>query len=175
MDDMSRWLGGFGWPAAFSEGYAQQWAPSVDCCETENELLITAEVPGVEMEDLEVYCTEDSLVLRGESRRSDERKEQGYYRSERRYGRFERGIPLPSWVDKDRVQASFRNGVLEVRIPKTEEAKRQMRRIPIQTGQALAGMKGGEAGAATQQPQAATEGQPESQMGQQTQGMQQNQ
>jgi HSP20 family protein len=115
----------------------------VDVYETDNEIVVKADVPGVEPEDLEVYCTEDGVVLRGESRREQGRDEGGWHRTERRYGRFERQIPLPPGARPDDAQANFRNGVLELKIPKSEEARQRVRRIPIG---GAAGAKGGEAG-----------------------------
>src|SRR5215210_1764405 len=66
------------------------WAPSVDVYESDSDIVVKADIPGVEPEDLEVYCTEDGVVLRGETRREQERDEGGWHRTERRYGRFER-------------------------------------------------------------------------------------
>jgi HSP20 family protein len=140
-EEMDRWFGGMG---GFGAGQPQRWGPSVDLSETGNELVLTADVPGVEPEDLEIYCTDNALILRGETRRDEEREDRGYHRSERHYGRFERVLPLPAEVDRDRIQANFRNGVLEVRLPKTEAARQQMRRIPIQGSKSLTGVKGGE-------------------------------
>src|SRR5437867_1612687 len=94
QEDMDRVFASFfGQPWAGGGGGAQAptgWSPSVDLSETENEIVVRAEVPGVEPEDLEVYATEDALVLRGETRRQDERQEGTVHRTERRYGRFER-------------------------------------------------------------------------------------
>jgi HSP20 family protein len=162
MNDMMDRIWGefFGGPALGGQwqgfGGIQGWSPSVDVKETENEFIVHADLPGVEPEDLEVFCADDRLILRGETRREEEKRDQGYLRSERRYGRFERVLPLPTGVKQDQIQANFRNGVLELRLPKTEEARQQMRRIPIQGAQTLAGTKGGEAGSmATQTPQPA--------------------
>jgi HSP20 family protein len=145
QDEMDRTFGSFfgqPWGGGGAQGIAN-WSPSVDVYETDKEIVVKAEVPGVEPEDIEVYCTEDALVLRGESRREDERQEGGTHRIERRYGRFERQIPLPPGAIPDQAQANFRNGVLELRIPKSEEARQRMRRIPVG---GAAGSKGGEAG-----------------------------
>jgi HSP20 family protein len=151
-------------------GGLQSWAPSVDMSETENEFVIRADVPGVEPEDLEVLCTDDRLIIRGETRREEESREQGRIRSERRYGRLERVLPLPGEVKQDQIQASFRNGVLELRLPKTEESRRRTRRIPIQGAQSLTGAKGGEVTAEQGAPSATSEsgqsGQTEAQGGQ---------
>jgi HSP20 family protein len=132
------------------------WAPSVDVYETDKEIVVKADVPGVEPEDLELYCTEDAVVLRGQTRHEDERQEGSIHRTERSYGRFERQIPLPPGTRPDEAKANFRNGVLELRIPKTEEARRRMRRIPIG---GASGAKGGEAGTMIEGQTAAPQGQ----------------
>jgi HSP20 family protein len=160
QEDMDRVFGSFLGQPWGGEGDGPQaltaWSPNVDVYETDNEIVVKADVPGVEPEDLEVTCTEDSLVIRGETRREEDREEGGWRRVERRYGRFERVIPLPPGTRPDDARASFRNGVLELRIPKTEEARQRARRIPI-TG--AAGAKGGEAGTAEGQGQQAAGGQ----------------
>ena len=154
QEDMDRMMGSF-WGQPGGEGSRQgimNWSPSVDVYEDENELVVKAEVPGVEPEDLDVTCTEDALVIRGETRREEQREVRGWRHSERRFGRFERQIPLPPGVRPDEARANFRNGILELRIPKSEESRQRVRRIPI-TG--AMGAKGGsvEGQAPGQQPQ----------------------
>jgi hypothetical protein len=117
-----------------------------------------------------VYCTDDAVVIRGETRREDDRHEGNVHRTERSYGRFERQIPLPPGVKPDEVQANFRNGVLELRIPKSEEARQRMRRIPIG---GVSGARGGEAGskggeAGSMLSQSAVGGQPAGQQAKQS-------
>jgi HSP20 family protein len=147
QDEMDRvfgqFFGGQG-PWGQGGGGMQAWSPSVDMHETENEYVVRADVPGVEPEDLELLCAEDRLILRGETRREQESRDRGLLRSERRFGRFERVLPLPPGVQQDQIQASFRNGVLELRIPKSEESRQKIHRIPIQGGRTLSGAKGGE-------------------------------
>jgi HSP20 family protein len=146
MDRMwSRFFSEPGFGGAGGFGGIERWAPSVDIDETETEYLVRADVPGVEAEDLEVVCLDDRLVIRGETRREAESRDRGRIRSERRYGRFERSLALPGDVKPDAIQANFRNGVLELRLPKSEESRQKARRIPIQGAQAMAGSKGGEA------------------------------
>lgn len=110
----------------------------------------------MEPEDLELYCTPEAVVLRGENRHEDERQEGSIHRTERSYGRFERQIPLPPGARPDEAKANFRNGVLELRIPKTEEARQRMCRIPIG---GTSGSKGGEAGTMIEGHTAAPQGQ----------------
>jgi HSP20 family protein len=158
QDEMDRWFGGMGGFGGIGGGFPQAFMPSVDMRETENEVVVKADVPGVEPEDLEVYCTENALILRGEMRREEQRDERGVHRAERHYGRFERALPLPAEVSRDQIQASFRNGVLEVHLPKTEAGRERMRRIPIQGARPLTGLKGGEAAGETGQGTTGTTG-----------------
>jgi len=159
QEEMDRAFGSFfGQPAGGGSIDATSgWTPTADVYETENEIVVKADIPGVEPEDLEVYCTDDGVVLRGETRREQERDEGGWHRTERRYGRFERQIPLPQGARPDDAQANFRNGVLELRIPKSEESRQRIRRIPIG---GTAGAKGGEAAAGAGQPSQAAPGAP---------------
>ncbi|TPJ49611.1 Hsp20/alpha crystallin family protein [Mesorhizobium sp. B2-6-4] len=101
--------------------------PKVEISESDNELRVTAEVPGMEEKDIEVLLDEDVLTLRGEKR--SETDEKGY--SERFYGRFERRIPLGYEVEDDKVKASFANGVLTLTLPKDPNAQSKVKRIPI--------------------------------------------
>jgi len=102
--------------------------PSVEVGETDNEIRITAEVPGLTDKDIEVLVEDGVLTLRGEKKSETEDKDRGY--SERFYGRFERRIALPTGVDHKAAKADFKEGVLTIGLPKTEEAERG-RRIPI--------------------------------------------
>jgi HSP20 family protein len=173
QDEMDRWFGGIGGFGGFGAGFPQAFTPSVDMRETENEVIVKADIPGVEPEDLEVYYTDNALIIRGEMRREEERDERGVHRAERRYGRFERALPLPAEVNRDQIQANFRNGVLEIRLPKTEEGRQRMRRIPIQGARSLTGVKGGEAEGQTGQGTTGTTGaQPGQSSGQQGSGKQ---
>jgi len=90
---------------------------------------VTAELPGLEEKDVEIQVDDDVLTISGEKRSEIDDKDRRY--SERYYGRFERRIALPAEVDEDRANASFRNGVLTVTLPKTERARQNVKRIPI--------------------------------------------
>jgi HSP20 family protein len=100
-----------------------RWSPLVDIHETKDSFLIMAELPGVKQEDIQVSIEGDTLTLKGERKRETEVKEDQYHRIERSYGRFERSILLPSVVDAGRVKATYRDGVLEIELPKKEEAR----------------------------------------------------
>lgn len=103
--------------------------PSIDVSESGNELMVRAELPGVKAADLDVSLADNALVLAGEKKEQHERKEGNYYHSERRFGSFRREVPLPCAVDPDKVDATFADGVLTVRLQKSPEA--QARKIEV--------------------------------------------
>ena len=123
VDDTFRGLG----LATPSFGRAMSW-PSLEVSETDAEVRVTAEVPGLSEKDIELAVEDGVLTLRGERKSEGQDKERGY--SERFYGRFERRIALPSGVDEEKASARFENGVLTVTMPKAPEMERA-RRIPI--------------------------------------------
>jgi HSP20 family protein len=102
---------------------ASTWAPAVDIYETENELIMTAEVPGIEEKDIEIKIEDNTLSLRGERKFEKETKEENYHRIERSYGSFYRAFTLPNSIDPDRIQAEHENGVLKISMPKRQELK----------------------------------------------------
>jgi HSP20 family protein len=99
------------------------WAPSVDIYETENEVVLTAEIPGVDEKDVEIKVEDNNLTLRGERKFEKETKEENYHRIERSYGSFFRSFALPSYIDQDRIEAEHENGGLKIRMPKRSELK----------------------------------------------------
>jgi HSP20 family protein len=117
-------LPSFGQALPFSRGW-----PSVEISETDKDIRVTAEVPGLEEKDMEVLLDDDMLTLRGEKRSETEDKDRHF--SERFYGHFERRIPLGYDVEKDKVNASFKNGVLNVTLPKSLNAQSKVKRIAI--------------------------------------------
>ncbi|WP_332302827.1 Hsp20/alpha crystallin family protein [Rhizobium sp. GR12] len=130
FDDVFRGFGSglpsFGNGSAFRAGW-----PSVEISEADKEIKVTAEVPGLEEKDIEVLLNDGVLTLKGEKRSENEDRDRQF--SERYYGRFERRVPLGVEVDEDKVDASFRNGVLTVTLPKTEKAQSQVKRIAIKS------------------------------------------
>jgi len=96
------------------------WTPSIDMYETDKELVIKAELPGLNSKDIDITLTDDTLTIKGEKKESEEVKGENYYRKESRYGAFHRVIQLPVPVKKEDVKASFKDGVLEIRLPKAE-------------------------------------------------------
>lgn len=105
--------------------------PSVEVSETDEELRISAELPGLTEKDVEVSVDNDILLIRGEKKQEREEKKRSYHLVERAYGRFEREIPLPAGLDLEKVEAKFKNGVLTVVLPKTLEARSQRRVVPV--------------------------------------------
>lgn len=116
--------------ASLGRGPAMQW-PNVEVSQTDSEIRITADVPGMTEKDVELLVEDGVLTLRGEKKSETEDRDRGY--SERFYGRFERRIALPSGVDEEKAKAEFRDGVLTVTLPRNREAERG-RRIPINAG-----------------------------------------
>jgi HSP20 family protein len=121
MDRMFRELARFPWVSL--PGGEFEWGPAVDVYETENEVVIKANLAGAKKEDVEVNATEEALTIHGEMKKEEEIKEEGYYRRELRYGTFHRVIPWPSTVDSENISAKFDDGILEIRAAKTEKAK----------------------------------------------------
>jgi HSP20 family protein len=113
-----------------SMGRAGLWSPAVEVRETDSNLEIHADLPGLSKDDVKVECTDEGIIIEGERRREEEKKEGEIYRSERSYGHFYRMIPLPDGADPEKAKAEFKNGVLQVNVP-LSEAKRQTKRIPI--------------------------------------------
>jgi HSP20 family protein len=108
------------------------WMPQADVSETAKEVRVTVELPGMEEKDLEVSFLDGALTIKGEKNEEHEEEKGDVYRSERRYGRFERTIPLPAEVDVDNVKASFKKGVLKITLPKTREGQSNRRLIQIE-------------------------------------------
>jgi HSP20 family protein len=121
-----------GRPVTGTTGQGRTWLPAVDMHETKDDLVLRMEVPGVREKDVTVSITGDLLTIKGERRWDDESKDQKFLHVERVYGHFERLIQLPMAVQPDKVRASYRDGVLEVTLPKAEELKPREIKIDIQ-------------------------------------------
>jgi HSP20 family protein len=107
-------------------------APAVDVFEEKDDIVVKAEVPGMDKDNIQVTLTDHTLTIKGEKKKAEEIKEENYYRSERSYGSFFRTLELPKDVHADKVKATFKNGVLEVRMPKTEEAKAKEIKVKVE-------------------------------------------
>ena len=119
-------------PFRVEEGL-RSYRPLVDVAETEKEVRVTVELPGMDEKEIEVSLSGDLLTVQGEKRSEQEDQGKRYYRLERAYGAFHRVIPLPVEVAQDQAAAAFKDGVLSVTLPKIAEAKQQAKRIPIKT------------------------------------------
>jgi HSP20 family protein len=119
------------WGSLSEFGNGRDWFPAMDVAETDKEVIVRAEVPGVDPKDLDISITGDRLTISGEKKECSERKDKDFYQSESRYGRFSCEVDLPSDVDTDQVQAEHSHGVLTVRLTKTAAAA--TRKIQIKT------------------------------------------
>jgi len=118
--------------SGFSGGQ-QSWMPALETREKDGNLIVCADLPGVDQKDVKVELNEDVLTIEGERRREHEEGEGGSHRTERSYGRFYRAIQLPQGAQADQVKAEFKNGVLEVKIPVPQQQTNR-RQIPISGG-----------------------------------------
>lgn len=132
-DEMDRaFASSFGlWPGGATTTEAAVWSPPVEVFERGNDLVVRAELPGLTKDDVKVELTADGLLIQGEKKREHEEQKEGFYRSERSYGRFSRLIPMPQEIDTEKVNAQFKDGVLEVTTPIPESMRRKHREIPI--------------------------------------------
>jgi HSP20 family protein len=122
------------WPGAGGRE-AMGFVPPVEVFERGNDLVVRAELPGVQPNEVKAELTDEGLLIEGERRRDVEDQGEGFYRSEHSYGRFRRLIQLPADVDPEKAKATFKDGVLEVHVP-VPESKTRRRRIPISEGTA---------------------------------------
>lgn len=106
--------------------------PTVDIFEDGNDVVIKAEMPGMKKEDIDVKLSEGTITISGEKKKEEKVEKRNYYRMERSYGSFTRTFSLPSEVQTDRAKAQFKDGILEVRVPKTEEAKQKEKKVTIE-------------------------------------------
>jgi HSP20 family protein len=120
-----------GWvnPGSLSEG---SWNPSIDVSERDGEIVVSAEVPGIDPKDIEISVEDNRLIISGEKRQEAEENGKNYYRVERVYGSFKRSFALPSSADVENVKASSKDGVLSVSIPKRQDEESKKVEIEIQ-------------------------------------------
>ena len=107
-------------------------APKIDVSEPDNEIQVTAEMPGIDQNEVEVLLEADRLIIRGEKKEEREDKDRNYHVRERVQGAFSRALPLPFAPDPNQVRAEFRNGVMTIMIPKPQEVKQKQHRIEVQ-------------------------------------------
>ena len=119
-------------PTAFKRtDESGDWLPSLDVSETKNEFVVNAEVPGMDPKDIDISLANGTLTIKGEKKQEREEKEEDYHLVERHYGSFMRSVMLPSEVKQDKINASYKNGVLKVVLPKSEEAKKKEVKIKV--------------------------------------------
>jgi len=111
---------------------SRPWAPAVDIYETENDLVLKADVPDVDLKDIDVRVENQTLTISGERKFEQERTDKGYHRLERNYGHFQRSFAVPNTFDTDNIAAAFKNGVLTVSLPKKAAAKPRQIKIEAQ-------------------------------------------
>jgi HSP20 family protein len=130
--DMNRLFDGFfGRRDSAQTGPGRRWVPPMDLVETDDQLVLRADLPGLDRDDIEIEVKENVLTVAGERKAEHERRGEGFHRIERSFGRFSRSLGLPRGIDAASMTASFENGVLEVRMPKPQE--RMATRIEIAT------------------------------------------
>jgi len=113
-------------------GEETEWLPSLDVAETKNELVVKAEVPRMDPKDIDISLSDGLLTIKGEKRQEKEEKEADYHVVERSYGSFLRSVQLPKEVQSDKISASYKNGILRITLPKSEEAKKKEIKIKVE-------------------------------------------
>jgi HSP20 family protein len=122
MDDLfGRFFEDWDWPLAKTQ--RGTWWPVIDVAESNDAVIVKAELPGMKSDDIEISVVNNVLTISGEKKESTEEKGESYCHMERRYGSFRRDISVPQGVDPDKVEANYRDGVLIITLPKTEKAK----------------------------------------------------
>lgn len=107
------------------------WTPAIEIQDREDSLVLRAEIPGVEAKDLDIQVAREAVAISGEHRYENKAQEQGFFRTELRYGSFQRTIPLPVAVENNQVQAEFKDGILKLTLPKAQEAKHKVVKINL--------------------------------------------
>ena len=123
QDEVNRLFETFAKPNDSQSLIEGTWAPSVDIHENKDEIVIDAELPGINQKDISVTVTDNVLTIRGEKKQEKEVKEENYHRVERSYGLFSRSFTLPVGVKADQIKAGYKDGVLKITLPKAEEVK----------------------------------------------------
>ena len=123
---MSPW-----WPLRWLGSGTQVNMPAVDVYEEQGDIVVKAELPGMDRDSIDVSVSDHLLTIKGEKKKEEEVKEENYYRSERSHGSFVRIVELPADIKSDKVKATFKDGVLEIHLPKTEEAKKKAVKVSV--------------------------------------------
>lgn len=128
MDDLFNRI--FGETSLSKIGFGK-WQPLVDISETNTDVIVKAELPGIDAKDVDVSITGDRLTIKGEKQQEKEEKEENRYRSERFYGTYERVIDLPASIVENKTEATFDKGILTITLPKVEKVKRKQVKIKV--------------------------------------------
>lgn len=112
--------------------WQREWAPSLDVSETRDNFVVKAEVPGIDAKDIDISLTGDVLTIKGEKRQEKEEKEEDYHLVERSYGSFSRSVRLPAEVESNKIKASYKNGILNITLPKSEKVKAKEVKIKVE-------------------------------------------
>jgi HSP20 family protein len=137
QNEMGRWMSTLAGGTTPGNGQSSTWLPAVDVWETENELVLSFDLPGIPEDKIAVELDDNVLTVSGERERMQEHTNERFYRFERRFGSFSRSVTLPAGVSESDITANYKDGVLEVRVPKPEEQK--PKRIQVGTQGAIEG------------------------------------
>jgi HSP20 family protein len=118
-------------PSALSQEVHTAWVPAIEMKDSDSDIVLRAEIPGVEGKDLDIQVTREAVSISGEHRYEKRTEERGRFRSEFRYGKFQRVVPLPAQVQNDQVKADFKDGILTLTLPKVEAERHRVVRISI--------------------------------------------
>jgi HSP20 family protein len=137
QNEMGRWMTTLAGATTPGNGQSSNWLPAVDVWETDNELVLSFDLPGIPEDKITVELDDSVLTVSGERERAQEHSNERFYRFERRFGSFSRSVTLPAGVTENDISANYKDGVLEVRVPKPEEQK--PKRIQVGTKGAIEG------------------------------------
>jgi HSP20 family protein len=138
MDRLFDQLTQTSWGDTMPTQQGQDWVPAVEVKETDAHVILRAEVPGVSAEDLDIQVTRNAVAITGEHRYENKSEDNGYFRSEFRYGQFQRVVSLPSKVENEQVKAEFRDGILTLTMPKAEDERRKVFKVNLTAEQPTA-------------------------------------
>jgi HSP20 family protein len=127
FDDTAKALSGFG----IEDLGAGTWAPRVDIYETEDSYVVSADLPGIQKEDIGIDIKDNTLTIRGEKKFEEKSAKDNYVRVERKYGQFVRSFSLSDDVDKGKIKANYKDGVLEIKIPKRQEVAAKQIKVEV--------------------------------------------
>jgi HSP20 family protein len=116
-----------------SRGAFGSFSPKIDVSEDEGQLSVTAELPGLDEKDIDVSLKDHVLTIKGEKKAEKEEKDKSYFRVERSFGSFQRSIRIPDDIEADKIKASFKNGLLNISIPKSEDKEKSVKKIEVKS------------------------------------------